>query len=222
VPNNPPSVREEKIKFSSKGGKDVWDSLRYLNIWICKDLRDRNNQQILGYAQFPRGPPETDGIVIAHSAFGNTGTASKPGNPFNKGRTATHEIGHYLGLYHIWGDEGPLQEPCSGTDNVADTPNQRGYNSGNPTFPSMEQACPGTGRNGTMFMNYMDYSYDESLFMFTKGQIARMRAVLTDSRSSLLRSDALLCSQADSSDLMRLPTQVYNAVDSLVPVESIL
>jgi hypothetical protein len=222
VPNNPPSPREEKIKFKSKGGKDAWDTQRYLNLWLCNDLRDRNDQGILGYAQFPRGPPETDGVVIAQSAFGNIGTASVRGNPYNKGRTATHEIGHYLGVYHIWGDESTLQDPCRGTDNVGDTPNQRSYNTGNPNFPSMDEACPSTGRNGTMFMNYMDYSYDESLYMFTKGQIARMRAVLVNSRSSLLQSDALLCSQADSSDLMKLPTNVYNAVDSLVPVENIL
>ena len=136
---------------------------------------------------------------------------------YNRGRSLTHEVGHYLNLLHVWGDDGYW---CSSDDFISDTPLQTGETYGCPSYPRTDSCT--SSFPGIMFMNYMDYSYDESLYMFTKGQIARMRAVLVNSRSSLLQSDALLCSQADSSDLMKLPTNVYNAVDSLVPVENIL
>ena len=102
----------EKIKLTSEGGKDAWDTVRYLNIWTC-NLGD----SLLGYAQFPRGPPKYDGVVINHWAFGEKGSAAFPHNPFgtafNMGRTTTHEIGHWLDCYHIWGDESMFEDPCS-------------------------------------------------------------------------------------------------------------
>jgi hypothetical protein len=131
-----------------------------------------------GYAQFPGGKAATDGIVILHSAFGTTGTAAAP---FHLGRTATHEIGHWLNLFHIWGDDGT---GCSGTDFVADTPNQGGHNTGAPVFPHV--SCS-NGPNGDMFMNYMDYTDDAAMFMFTEGQAARMDATLDGARSSFTR-----------------------------------
>ena len=94
---------EDDVKSSATGGADGWPSWDYLNLWVCADLRNGSSQQILGYAQFPGGPPETDGVVIANTCFGTTGTAR---DPFHLGRTATHEIGHWLSLRHIWGDDG--------------------------------------------------------------------------------------------------------------------
>jgi hypothetical protein len=138
-------------------------------MWVCQ-----LGGGLLGYAQFPGGPAATDGVVILHSAFGTTGTAAPP---FHLGRTATHEIGHWLNLNHIWGDDGT---GCSGTDNVADTPNQGGGNTGKPTFPHV--SC-GNGPNGDMFMNYMDYVDDDAMFMFTAGQATRMQACLDGPRS---------------------------------------
>ena len=108
--------------------------------------------------------------------FGTTGTAAAP---FDLGRTATHEIGHWLNLRHIWGDDGG---GCNGDDFVADTPNQAGPNVGKPTFPRV--SCS-NGPNGDMFMNYMDYIDDDSMFMFTTGQVERMQACLDGDRAGL-------------------------------------
>jgi hypothetical protein len=190
-----------------------------LNIWVCN-----LGESLLGYAQFPTGDPSTDGVVINHWVFGANGSASSPDNPFgtafNMGRTATHEIGHWLDCYHIWGDETMFDDPCSRDDNVADTPNQKGPNSGDLTFPSSAEACNDTGPNGTMFMNYMDYSNDRSMYMFTVGQVIRIHATLSGPRSSLLESDALVCfnEEARVTRAMRLSSTVFNGVDKMVPI----
>jgi len=159
---------DDSVKSTAAGGKSPWPTGKYLNIWVC------NLQPWLGYAQFPGGPPETDGVVILHKAFGTKGTATAP---FNLGRTASHEVGHWLNLRHIWGDT----EDCSGSDFVADTPNAAGPNYGQPTFPHI--SC-NNGPNGDMFMNYMDYVDDDSMFMFTPQQVSRMRAALEGPRKS--------------------------------------
>jgi hypothetical protein len=161
---------DDSVKFKANGGADAWPTDRYLNIWVC-----RLAGGLLGYAQFPGGPPETDGVVILHTAFGTSGTAAPP---FKLGRTTTHEIGHWLNLRHIWGDT----PDCSGSDLVADTPNAEGPNFGKPTFPKV--SC-GNGPNGDMFMNYMDYVDDEAMLMFTPQQVARMNATLDGARSTL-------------------------------------
>ena len=95
------------------------------------------------------------------------------------GRSATHEIGHFFNLRHIWGDT----PDCSGSDFVDDTPNAESPNFGKPTFPHV--TC-GNGPNGDMFMNYMDYSDDDSMFMFSPGQVARMHTTLDGVRKSLV------------------------------------
>ena len=113
--------------------------------------------------------------MINYRAFGTTGTAQAP---FDKGRTATHEIGHYFNLRHIWGDT----PDCSGSDMVADTPNCAGPNYGTPSWPHI--TC-NNGPNGDMFMNYMDYTDDAAMFMFTAQQVLRMRTALDAARSGL-------------------------------------
>ncbi|WP_217914704.1 zinc metalloprotease [Miltoncostaea marina] len=167
---------DDAVKSAGTGGADAWPADRYLNVWVC-----RLAGGLLGYAQFPGGPAETDGVVVTHTAFGTTGTAAAP---FNLGRTATHEIGHWLNLRHIWGDDGT---GCSGDDFVADTPNQAGPNTGTPTFPVV--TC-GNGPDGDMFMNYMDYTDDVAMFLFTAGQVTRMQAALDGPRSAIGRSVA--------------------------------
>jgi hypothetical protein len=161
---------DDSVKAKATGGADGWPSNRYLNVWVCT-LADG----LLGYAQFPGGPPKTDGIVILNQAFGTTGTATAP---FDLGRTATHEIGHWLNLRHIWGDT----EDCSGTDFVADTPNAQHPNYGRPRFPHV--SCQ-NGPNGDMFMNYMDYVDDDAMFMFTAQQVVRTQASLDGPRRSI-------------------------------------
>jgi hypothetical protein len=165
---------DERVKSNATGGADPWPSDRYLNMWVCQ-----LGGGLLGYAQFPGGPAATDGVVITHTGFGTTGTAAAP---FHLGRTATHEIGHWLNLYHIWGDDG---SGCTGSDEVNDTPNQAGPNIGKPSFPHI--SC-NNGPNGDMFMNYMDYTDDEGMCMFTAGQIIRMEATLEGPRSSFLKN----------------------------------
>ncbi|MFI9309678.1 zinc metalloprotease [Streptomyces triculaminicus] len=161
---------DDAVKFTAQGGRDAWPADRYLNVWVC--LLEGG---LLGYAQFPGGPAATDGVVIRHSAFGTNGTATVP---FALGRTATHEVGHWLNLHHIWGDDGT---GCSGSDFVADTPNQGGPNFGSPVFPHV--SCR-NGPHGDMFMNYMDYVDDAAMFMFTTGQAVRVNATLDGPRST--------------------------------------
>jgi Pregnancy-associated plasma protein-A len=158
------------VKKATQGGANAWPTDRYLNLWVCNLA-----ENLLGYAQFPGGPAATDGVVILFTAFGTSGVAAAP---FNLGRTATHEVGHWLNLRHIWGD----RNDCGGTDFCTDTPNQQLPNTGKPTFPHM--TC-NNGPNGDMFMNYMDYVDDDAMFMFTATQVARMNATLAGPRKKL-------------------------------------
>ena len=162
-----------------------WDPTKYFNIWVCRFGGDLNG--ILGYAQFPNsGAANTDGVIIGFNFFGTTGAVSAP---YNKGRTVTHEVGHCFGLFHIWGDDGTA---CTGSDNVADTPNQADENYGCPN-PATNTSC---SNSGDMSMNYMDYTDDACMYMFTQGQKARVDAVLASAprRASLLTSN--VCSAA--------------------------
>ena len=142
-----------------------------LNMWSCN-----LGGGILGYAQFPGGASSTDGVVIDNNAFGTTGSVSAP---FNLGRTATHEVGHWMNLRHIWGDAN-----C-GSDLVSDTPTHNAPNYGVPAYPHYS-TCSGTPVE--MTMNYMDYTNDACMYMFTTGQKERMRAVFASGgpRSSIL------------------------------------
>jgi hypothetical protein len=162
------------MKYSVRGGKDAWDRNKYLNIWVCT-----MSGGILGYAQFPGGAAATDGVVIDYRYLGTTGTATAP---FNKGRTATHEVGHWLNLRHIWGDAN-----C-GSDLVSDTPTHNTSNYGCPAYPHLS-TCTGTPVE--MTMNYMDYTDDACMYMFSAGQSARMQALFGSggARASLMTSN---------------------------------
>ncbi len=167
------------VKSSNGGiGSDPWPTTEYLNIWVCPLIPG-----LLGYAQFPGGNPATDGVVVTTNAFGTIGTVQAPSN---KGRTSTHEIGHWLGLRHIWGDG-----DCDSTDYVEDTPNANGSSSGcdlNKNTCANESSFWGMLNPPDMVENYMDYSEDACMNAFTKGQKDRMWAVLNTSRSALLTS----------------------------------
>ncbi|MEM9413803.1 MAG: M43 family zinc metalloprotease, partial [Planctomycetota bacterium] len=119
---------DDSMKSTSTGGVDPWNTKKYLNIWVCT-LGDG----LLGYAQFPGGPANTDGVVILNTAFGTKGSANAP---FNKGRTTTHEVGHFLNLFHIWGDV----DGCSGSDSNPDTPNAETAIYCTPSFPHISCA----------------------------------------------------------------------------------
>ncbi|MBK6937206.1 MAG: zinc metalloprotease [Chitinophagaceae bacterium] len=130
-----------------------------LNIWVCN-----MGGGILGYAQFPGGASATDGVVLDDNATGRTGTAAAP---FNLGRTATHEVGHWLNLRHIWGDA------TCGNDQVGDTPL---HNTANYGCPASGHRSTCTGTPVEMTMNYMDYTDDACMYMFSAGQKSRMQA----------------------------------------------
>lgn len=166
----------DNVKFSSAGGDDAWPSNKYLNIWVCNLTGG-----VLGYATPPGFPADEDGVVIGYKYYGTTGTLDAV---YKKGRTATHEIGHWLNLEHIWGGNGT---GCSDSDGVSDTPNQAGENYGCPTFPNI--SCS-NGPNGDMFMNYMDYTNDACMNLFTNGQKSIMLACLNGERASIQNSNA--------------------------------
>jgi hypothetical protein len=167
---------DDRIKYSATGGDDAWDRDRYLNIWVCNLTGG-----ILGYSSMPGASKAVDGVVINYAAFGTTGTAAAP---FNLGRTATHEIGHWLNMIHIWGDA-----DC-GDDKVDDTPPQHNANHGTPT--GIQVTC-GNGPYGDMYMDYMDFTDDIGMHMFTYGQRDRMRTLFAAGgfRNPILSSNAL-------------------------------
>ncbi|GAA4411433.1 zinc metalloprotease [Nibrella viscosa] len=153
----------DAVKSTKRGGSDPINPETSLNIWVCNI-----GGGILGYAQFPGGSLATDGVVVGPQYFGSSAVSNNfyLEAPYDKGRTATHEIGHWLNLRHIWGDGG-----CGVDDFVADTPLAGGPNYRCPGYPTV-----GCGNN-MMTMNYMDYTYDACMYMFTEGQKTRARAV---------------------------------------------
>ena len=164
----------DPVKSTSDGGIDAWDNDDYMNIWVC-DL----GSGLLGYATPPSNwIGSTDGVVIGYKYFGDMGTAQPP---YHKGRTATHEVGHWLNLDHVWGGWGSC-----GNDQVADTPKQEQENYSCPAFPLHPNACSTTNANGDMFMNYMDYTNDACMNLFTEGQKARMIAAINSYRQNML------------------------------------
>lgn len=150
----------DAMKKANRGGIAPTSPTTKLNLWVCTI-----GGGILGYAQFPGGSSATDGVVIDSRYLGTVGTATAP---YHKGRTATHEVGHWMNLRHIWGDT------TCGSDLVADTPTHNTANYGIPTYPHYS-TCPGTPVE--MTMNYMDYTDDAGMYMFTLGQKARMDAI---------------------------------------------
>ncbi len=186
------SIQNDGMKSSSSGGIDPWPQDDYLNIWVC-DL----SGGILGYATPPSGfNNPNDGVVVGYRYFGNTGVVQAP---YNKGRTTTHEVGHWLNLDHVWGSFGNC-----GNDNVNDTPIQEEANYSCPSFPHNTNSCNTTNSNGDMFMNYMDYTNDACMNMFTNGQKNRMISAINQYRPNLLNHN--LCSNTP-------PTPSWNCVN---------
>lgn len=157
-------------------GYSVWNTEKYLNVWVCKLS---NND--LGYAQLPYtdslqfngiADVQPDGVVIDYRAFGNV-PAGQGYSAYNMGRTATHEIGHFLGLIHIWGDGFGCNDN-NATDYCNDTPKQANWTSGCPT--NVPASCDGSTPNQQQ--NYLDYTNDACMNLFTNDQKRRMRVVM--------------------------------------------
>ena len=179
------SIQGDPVKDASSGGKNAWPNNDYLNIWVCN-----LGGNLLGYATPPFGNISSDdGVVIGYNYFGTQGTVQ---SPYNKGRTTTHEVGHWLNLEHLWGGG---WGSC-GNDNVSDTPTQEEENYSCPSFPHNANSCGTTNTDGDMFMNYMDYTNDACMNMFTQGQKIRMIAAINQSRQNLLNHN--LCDNGTS------------------------
>ena len=167
----------DQIKSSANGGIDAWNTRQYLNIWI-----GNLGTSSIGYASSPDALPDRDGVVLHYRTVG-----APPYNnslwAYNKGRTATHEVGHWLGLKHIWGNG----MTCNDSDDIDDTPNQFTQTDGCPS--GIVLSCD-NGPYGNMWQNYMDYSDDACMSLFTKGQAAYMQGILQTARSSLFESTA--------------------------------
>ena len=168
----------DAVKYTANGGSNAWPRDSYLNIWSCN-----LGSSLLGYAQFPGGAAATDGVVVLYSSIGSLaspGTAS----PFHYGRTLTHEVGHWLNLRHIWGDA------TCGSDLVSDTPTHNTSNGGCPTYPHYS-TCSGAPIE--MTSNYMDYTNDGCMNIFTTGQKTRMQALFGTGGSRVSLANSLGC-----------------------------
>ncbi|MEY2828753.1 MAG: hypothetical protein RIQ33_611, partial [Bacteroidota bacterium] len=206
----------------------IWNPTKYLNVWVS----DCNSSSVLllGYSTFPAsstltglaapfGNSNTDGTWIWAKSCGDKGTIDPN---YNKGRTLTHEVGHYFGLRHTWGDAN-----C-GTDYCNDVPPSFTSNIGIawPTnYPFNKNTCAGAGlyksnaTDGEMFMNFMDYCDDEALWMFTNDQVTRMETALANSpnRSNLTASALLVCKPDVASSPELIAKQYLNLVIDIYP-----
>lgn len=185
----------DNVKRDVNGGSDAWPRNKYLNIWVCNLDPSAG---VLGYAYPPGGSSALDGVVISYRYFGDEGTASPP---YNLGRTTTHEIGHWLGIRHIWGDG-----DCTVDDGFDDTPDSDGPNFGCPSTASAT-SCG----SDDMFENFMDYTDDRCMVMFSEEQVLFMRdIIIRNGRTQLLTSEqcyfntAIADPGADDQDGLRL------------------
>lgn len=162
-----------RVCYTALGGRDGFDPEHYLNIWVAG-----RSDGALGYATFPGASATAeDGVFIRPDAFGTTGTVSPP---FHLGRTCTHEVGHYLNLQHLWG---PFEDNfnCNQDDGVEDTPLQaESYRGACPTLPPLSCGSP------DMYMNFMNFTDDACMALFTPGQKQRMLAAIQNFRPGLL------------------------------------
>lgn len=179
----------DDMKRPEQGGLAAWDATRYLNIWVCA-----LNGGALGYATFPGAPLSSDGVVVDYRYFGTINTRS----PFHLGRTTTHEVGHWLNLYHIWGDA------ACGDDRCADTPPHHGANYGCPNYPYTHTACGST--TPEMTMNFMDYTNDACMYLFSNGQKARMLSLFAVGGARRGIVEGNVCANVTPPSVCALPT----------------
>lgn len=180
-------VHEDAVKKAAQGGSEPWDVTKYINVWVTNiNPTQGGGGQILGYGYNPGyatsvyNDYKLGGIVLHYLTLGRrTATINKfYSNKTQKGRTLTHEMGHFFNIWHIWGKSTPAgTKSCSDDDGLDDTPLQEEANSSCPT--GFQPNCAQKSHNGgEMYMNYMDYSGDVCTKMFSNDQVSRMRAEL--------------------------------------------
>lgn len=174
-----------RMHFDSKGGKNIWNRDEYLNVWV---INLDNSSGVLAFAYLPGADPNVDGIVCDYEYFGKPGLAALP---YGLGRTMTHEVGHWINLYHPFNSSDGVA--CS-DDFVEDTPPQQEANFNCHTFPY--STC---GNVSDIYMNYMDYAGDNCQNMFTQGQANRAHAALHIMRPAILNSSA--CQPIENNDI---------------------
>lgn len=207
------SFTPDGIKKSASGGVDAWPTDRYLNIWVG-DLSLFGSPFILGFAYPPVGAPNwpagqfpsdstLEGVVVHYEVFGRGNPlASGPLAVTDRGRTCTHEVGHYLGLRHIWGDGGGFSgtDGCTVDDGITDTPNSA--DASQQTCDLDKNTCTdSTADLKDMIENFMDYSEEACMNMFTQGQVDIMRSILETTRNPLVQDFAAGISPYDLSNL---------------------
>lgn len=209
----------DEVKFAATGGADAWDTDRYLNIWVCNITTTIPGAQIFGFAYPPNDAPnweglfpgpiadEVEGVVVHYTTVGsNNPSAADDSFPGNEGgRTLTHEIGHYLGLRHTWGDA--FFGGCSADDGIEDTPNINANNNFACNF-TVNTCNDGDGDMPDMGENYMDYNQDECVNMFTLGQRSAMRFVLENFREELIEGQYVSVAEQQAAALSVYPNPV--------------
>jgi hypothetical protein len=212
----------------------VWNPIRYANFWVS-DLN--SNVNLLGYATFPTGTgltglnsnfgtASTDGIWVWAKSFGSVGSVQAP---YHKGRTTTHELGHWLGLRHIGGDgNGNSAGDCNATDFCNDTPAQKGgfgggsfgQNFGAPNYPLNANAC--SSSIGDMFMNFMDYVDDPSCYMFSNNQNNRISTAMVNGtfRKQLTASASTMVVIPSTAPVAGFQLSNSGCVDSLIALNN--
>ncbi|MBL7918167.1 MAG: T9SS type A sorting domain-containing protein, partial [Bacteroidia bacterium] len=198
--------------------QSIWDVNKYFNIWVCG-----LSGGLLGFATFPDpatsglsglsapyGNATSDGVVILNTAFGSIGTGTTS-PPYDRGRTATHEVGHWIGLRHIWGDGSCANDFCN------DTPVQSNATYNCPSYPNASGCAASPNPPGRMFMNFMDYTNDACMYMFSKDQAYRAQLIMVNSpiRKSLLTSTVCnLPSVTNDLGIMYISSPTYSQVIS--------
>lgn len=218
------------VKYADKGGVDPWNQKKFLNIWVCNmavDFLGQSTPFLLGFAYPPVGAPlfpegslpdgyeKDDGVVIQYQVFGKNNPALGQLKDLNgEGRTTTHEVGHYLGLRHIWGDG-----DCTMDDGIADTPDasdsSQPQDGTTPTCETLHMKNTCTEASGPelpdMIENYMDYSRESCMNMFSLGQINMMRSMLEGPRAELVGLQASTGDIAVQSPLI-FPNPTSNSI----------
>jgi len=209
----------EKVKQTTEGGHDPWDQSRYLNIWVC-NMEVFNTTALLGYATPPDSlsnwPPNSnpnliDGVVIQYQAFGsnNPNVLDAGQGPVTvMGRTTTHEVGHYLGLRHIWGDG-----DCNEQDGIDDTPNAEDQSQ--QDCDDTKNTCVDTIQGldlPDMIENYMDYSAETCQNSFTQGQVDLMRGVLDNQRYDLVHDNPASVKAETANKVMIYPNPAHGKI----------